>query len=49
LARNPFGRPPPRAARWAVTAFWLRWLIEGVGWIITALGAAAITGLIRHD
>lgn len=27
----------------------LRWFAKGLGWIITALGAAALTGLVRQD
>lgn len=29
--------------------WWLRWIAKALGWIVTALGAAAITGLIRND
>lgn len=29
--------------------WWLRWVIEIVGWIVTALAAAAITGLVQRD
>ena len=29
--------------------WWVRWIAKGLGWIITALGAAALTGLVRQD
>ncbi len=29
--------------------WYLRWFIKAAGWIITALGAAAVTGLVRQD
>ncbi len=27
----------------------LRWLAKGIGWVVTALGAAAVTGVIRRE
>lgn len=30
-------------------AWWAKWIFKGAGWIITALGAAALTGIIRRD
>lgn len=38
-ARSPLGR-----AGW-----WLRWIAKGLGWVITALGAAALTGVVRQE
>lgn len=38
-SRSPLGR----------IGWWLRWVAKGIGWILTALGAAAITGVIRRD
>ena len=29
--------------------WWLRWVAKVLGWVVTALGAAALTGLIRQD
>jgi len=29
--------------------WWLRWIVTVCGWIVTALGAAAITGIIRRE
>lgn len=34
---------------WGTVAWWARWLFAVLGWIITALGAAAITGIIRRE
>ena len=34
---------------WGRTGWWLRWFAKVVGWIVTALGAAAITGAVRSD
>jgi hypothetical protein len=34
---------------WGRFAWWLRWLAKGMGWIVTALGAAAKTGVNRKD
>ena len=38
-SRSPLGK----------VGWWLRWLAKGIGWIVTALGAAAITGVIRKE
>lgn len=38
-SRSPLGQ----------TGWWLRWFAKAIGWIITALAAAAITGVIRKD
>ena len=36
--RGPLGR----------VGWWLRWLLEIVGWVVTAVAAAAVTGLVRR-
>ena len=38
-SRSPLGR----------IGWWLRWFAKALGWIITALGAAAVTGAVRQD
>ncbi len=38
-SRSPLGR----------LGWGLRWLAKGIGWIVTALAAAALTGVIRRD
>ncbi len=30
-------------------AWWMRWFAKAAGWVITALGAAAITGAVRQE
>ncbi|GGX48973.1 oxidoreductase [Tateyamaria omphalii] len=34
---------------WGRFMYWWRWVMTGAGWIVTALGAAAITGIIRRE
>ncbi len=34
---------------WGWHLWWARWVLTVLGWIVTALGAAAITGIIRRD
>ena len=38
-SRSPLGR----------VGWWLRWIAAGLGWVLTALGAAAVTGAVRQD
>ncbi|MEP5762184.1 MAG: hypothetical protein ABJ327_23310 [Litoreibacter sp.] len=38
-SRSPLGK----------IGWWARWGAKGIGWIVTALGAAAITGVIRKE
>ena len=41
--------PSTSRSDWGRAGWWIRWFAKGIGWIITALGAAAITGVIRKD
>lgn len=41
--------PSTSRSDWGRTGWWLRWIAKGVGWLVTALGAAAVTGVIRKD
>ncbi|MBS8228027.1 hypothetical protein [Vannielia litorea] len=41
--------PSTSRSPWGVAGWWLRWFAKGIGWIVTALAAAALTGLIRRD
>ncbi|WP_299369308.1 hypothetical protein [uncultured Tateyamaria sp.] len=34
---------------WGWHLWWARWVLSAMGWIVTALGAAAITGIIRRE
>jgi len=29
--------------------WWARWIAKAIGWIVTALAAGAVTGVIRKD
>ncbi|MEM5477456.1 hypothetical protein [Pacificibacter sp. AS14] len=41
--------PSPARGPWGATLWWARWVFTAAGWIISALGAAAITGVIRRE
>ncbi|MGC1498112.1 MAG: hypothetical protein WA790_20065 [Sulfitobacter sp.] len=41
--------PSTTRGPWGWHLWWLRWVFTVFGWIVTALGAAAITGIIRRD
>ncbi|GAA6209318.1 oxidoreductase [Cognatishimia sp. WU-CL00825] len=41
--------PSTNRGPWGWHAWWLRWVLTITGWIVTAVGAAAITGIIRRD
>jgi len=41
--------PSTNRGPWGKVLWWLRWLLTITGWIVTAVGAAAITGIIRRE
>ena len=41
--------PSTSRSPWGRAGWWLRWVAEAVGWVVTALGAGAITGVIRRE
>ncbi|RYG90354.1 hypothetical protein EU803_14090 [Loktanella sp. IMCC34160] len=49
----PFGQTdawaPSTRGPWGTGLWWGRWVLTALGWIVTALGAAAVTGLIQRD
>lgn len=50
----PFGQeeawaPSTSRGPWGYHAWYARWVLKMLGWIVTAFGAAAITGIIRKD
>ncbi len=49
LGQESAWAPSTSRSPWGRAGWWLRWIAKAVGWIITALGAAAITGIIRQD
>jgi len=49
LGQESAWAPSTSRSDWGRTGWWLRWIAKGVGWLVTALGAAAVTGVIRKD
>ncbi len=41
--------PSTTRGAWGWNLWWMRWGFTVIGWIVTALGAAAIAGVIRRD
>ena len=41
--------PSTTRGPWGWTLWWMRWFFTVFGWIVTALGAAAIAGVIRRE
>ena len=41
--------PSTNRGWWGKQFYWMRWVLGALGWIVTALGAAAITGVIRRN
>ncbi len=40
--------PSTSRSDWGWHGWWIRWVAKIMGWVITALGAAAVTGVIRR-
>jgi hypothetical protein len=49
LGQTSAWAPSTTRGWWGKQLWWARWVFITLGWIVTALGAAAITGLIRRD
>ena len=41
--------PSTERQRWGKFLYWWRWLMTASGWLVTALGAAAVTSVIRRE
>ncbi|WP_282096307.1 hypothetical protein [Epibacterium ulvae] len=41
--------PSTTRGPWGKRLWWSRWILTTAGWIVTALGAAALTGIIRRE
>ncbi|MET4129908.1 hypothetical protein [Roseovarius sp. MBR-6] len=41
--------PSTNRGSWGWHLWWVRWVLTVLGWIVTAVGAAAITGIIRRE
>lgn len=40
--------PSTSRSWWGQQGWWMRWFAKALGWVFTALGAAAVTGVIRR-
>ena len=49
LGQESAWAPSTSRSDWGRSGWWMRWFAKAVGWIVTALGAGAITGIIRND
>lgn len=49
LGQESAWAPSTSRSEWGRLGWWMRWIAKAIGWIVTALAAAAITGLIRND
>lgn len=49
LGQESAWAPSTSRSDWGRAAWWLRWFAKGIGWVIAALLAAAVTGVIRKD
>lgn len=49
LGQESAWAPSTSRSPWGQAGWWLRWFAKLAGWIITALGAAAVTGAVRND
>ena len=47
LGQEDAWAPSTSRSPWGWHAWWVRWVAKVLGWVITALGAAAVTGAIR--
>jgi uncharacterized protein YjbI with pentapeptide repeats len=48
LGQEDAWAPSTSRSVWGQRMWWLRWFAKGFGWVITALAAAAVTGVIRR-
>ncbi|MDU8929452.1 hypothetical protein RXV86_18850 [Alisedimentitalea sp. MJ-SS2] len=49
LGQESAWAPSTSRSPWGQAGWWIRWFAKAAGWIITALGAAAVTGAVRND
>jgi hypothetical protein len=49
LGQEKAWAPSTSRSPWGRQGWWLRWFVKTIGWVMTALGAAALTGVIRRD
>ncbi|WP_341368526.1 hypothetical protein [Yoonia sp. BS5-3] len=49
LGQEASWAPSTTRGPWGQVLWWARWWLIALGWIVTAIGAAAVTGVIRRD
>ncbi len=49
LGQEASWAPSTTRGPWGWWLWWTRWWLIALGWIVTAIGAAAVTGVIRRD
>jgi len=49
LGQEAAWAPSTSRSPWGRVLWWVRWVAMGLGWVIAALAAAAITGVIRRE
>ncbi|MEL6683247.1 MAG: hypothetical protein AAFQ09_11495, partial [Pseudomonadota bacterium] len=49
LGQEASWAPSTTRGPWGKVLWWVRWWLIALGWIVTAIGAAAVTGVIRRD
>ena len=49
LGQTDAWAPSSNRGPWGWNLWWAQWVLSMLGWIVTALGAAAITGIIRRE
>lgn len=49
LGQESAWAPSTSRSEWGRAGWWIRWFAKGIGWVIAALVASAITGVIRQD
>jgi hypothetical protein len=48
LGQKASWSPSKDRGPWGHTLWWVRWFLMAAGWVVTALGAAAATGIIQR-
>jgi len=49
LGQEEAWAPSTSRSAWGRAGWWIRWIAKAVGWVIAALAAAAVTGIIRRE
>jgi len=47
--QTEYWAPSTTRGPWGWHLCWVRWALTVAGWIVTAVGAAAITGIVRRE